>query len=132
MDKRILFVIIYILGDLFYVYISKSVYDKAVMKIQGSGMPSSRIVSAVAAWSCMGLGWYFLTTAAIEKLIKNGMSPLQAGGFAGFINGLAVIGTFNLTAHAMFMNYDWSIMTRDMLWGISWVTIVSILYSLTL
>ena len=42
MDKRILFVIIYILGDLFYVYISKSVYDKAVMKIQGSTMPSSR------------------------------------------------------------------------------------------
>jgi hypothetical protein len=134
MDKRLLFAFIYIFVDLIYVYSSKLVYDLAVINIQGSPMPMgvSRIVAAVAAWTCMALGWYFLTTTAVEKLMKNGMSALKAGAFAGFINGLAVIGTFNLTLHAMFANYGATIMIRDMLWGIGWVTLLTIIYSLSI
>jgi uncharacterized membrane protein len=128
---RILFAVLYIVIDLIYVYLSKSVYDKAVTSVQGSPMPSgtTRIIAAVGAWACMAVGWYFLTTALVEKRVASGMSPLSAGALAGFINGLVVIGTFNLTLHAMFVNYGAAIMTRDMLWGIGWVTVLTIIYS---
>ena len=132
MNIRLLFAFIYIIVDLIYVYVSKSVYDNAVIKIQGSPMPNgpSRIIAAIAAWTCMAIGWYFLTASYVNTLIQSGISPIKAGLFAGFINGLAVIGTFNLTAHAMFKNYDVKIMIRDMIWGIGWVTLMTMLYSL--
>jgi len=134
MNKRLLFAVIYIVTDLIYVYLSKGVYDLAVTNIQGTPMPmgGSRIIAAVAAWTCMALGWYFLTTAAVEKFIKNGMARWKAGALAGFINGLAVIGTFNLTSHAMYTNYGSTIIIRDMMWGIGWVTLLTILYTISL
>jgi len=131
MNLRLLFTILYILIDLIYVYTSKSVYDGAVTKIQGAPMPmgGTRILAAVGAWVCMAVGWYFLTTALVSQFIAQGMSRMKAGALAGFINGLAVIGTFNLTSHAMYTNYGGAIMTRDMLWGIGWVTVLTIIYA---
>jgi len=131
MNYRLLFAFIYIIVDLIYVYTSKSVYDKVATNIQGSPMPTgpTRIIAAVAAWTCMALGWYYLTTSYVNTLIASGISPIKAGAFAGFINGLAVIGTFNLTAHAMFANYNGAIMLRDMIWGIGWVTLLTIIYT---
>lgn len=129
---RILFAVVYIAIDLVYVYLSKGVYDDAVTKVQGGPMPFglTRIIAAIGAWICMALGWYFLTTTLVDKWIASGMSPIAAGALAGFINGIVVIGTFNLTLHAMFTNYGTAIMTRDMTWGIGWVTLLTILYSI--
>jgi len=132
MNYRIIFAVIYILIDLLYVYLSKGVYDNAVAAVQGGPMPTgiTRIIAAVGAWTCMAVGWYFLTTSLVDKWVSSGMSPLRAGALAGFINGIVVIGTFNLTLHAMFIKYGAAIMTRDMLWGIGWVTVLTIIYSI--
>ena len=131
MNWRLFFAVLYIVIDLVYVSLSKSVYDAAVKGIQGSPMPTgtTRIIAAVGAWTCMAVGWYFLTTALVDKWVTAGMSAAAAGALAGFINGLVVIGTFNLTLHAMFANYGAAIMTRDMLWGIGWVTVLTTIYS---
>jgi uncharacterized membrane protein len=132
MNYRLLFAFLYIIVDLIYVYTSKSVYDNAVTNIQGSPMPTglSRIIAAMIAWTCMALGWYYLTASYVNTLIASGVSPLRAGAFAGFINGLAVIGTFNFTVHAMFTNYGAKIMIRDLMWGIGWVTLLTIMYAI--
>jgi uncharacterized membrane protein len=131
MNWRLFFAVLYIVIDLVYVSLSKSVYDAAVKGIQGSPMPTgtARIIAAVGAWTCMAVGWYFLTTTLVAKWVNAGMSAAAAGALAGFINGLVVIGTFNLTLHAMFANYGAAIMTRDMLWGIGWVTVLTTIYS---
>ena len=134
MNIRLLFAIIYIIVDLVYVFTSKTVYDNVVINIQGSPMPFgiSRIISAILAWTCMSVGWYYLTASYVNTLISSGVSPLRAGAFAGFINGLAVIGTFNFTTRAMFTNYDAKIMIRDLCWGVGWVTFLTIIYSLVI
>ena len=128
---RLLLVIIYILVDIIYVYFSKNVYDAVVISIQGSSMPISisRVISAVSAWTCMALGWYFLTTSLVDKWLSLGLNPYKVGLMAGLINGLLVIGTFNFTNYAMFTNYTISLMIRDMLWGIGWVTLITIIYA---
>jgi hypothetical protein len=131
MNWRLFFAVLYIVIDLVYVSLSKSVYDAAVKDIQGSPMPTgtTRIIAAVGAWTCMAVGWYFLTTTLVAKWVASGMSAAAAGALAGFINGIVVIGTFNLTLHAMFANYGATIITRDMLWGIGWVTVLTTIYS---
>jgi len=131
MNWRLFFAVLYIVIDLVYVSFSKGVYDAAVKNIQGSPMPTgtTRIIAAVGAWTCMAVGWYFLTTTLVAKWIAAGMSAATAGALAGFINGIVVIGTFNLTLHAMFVNYGAKIMSRDMLWGIGWVTVLTTIYS---
>lgn len=133
LQLRLIFVATYIVGDLFYVSTSKSVYDAAVTKIQGSPMPSSpsRYIAAAAAWSCMALGWYFLTARVTELWASKGMNPVLAGFLAGLINGLAVIGTFNLTLYAMMDKWAGAIMIRDMIWGIGWVTLLTTVYGVT-
>jgi uncharacterized membrane protein len=131
MNWRLFFAVLYIVVDLVYVSLSKGVYDAAVTAVQGSPMPTgtSRIIAAVGAWTCMAVGWYFLTTTLVAKWVASEMSAAAAGALAGFINGIVVIGTFNLTLHAMFANYGAAIMTRDMLWGIGWVTVLTTIYS---
>ena len=128
---RLILVIVYILIDIIYVYFSKNVYDSVVIGIQGLSMPYdiSRVISAVSAWTCMALGWYFLTTSLVEKWLSLGLNPYKVGLLAGLINGLVVIGTFNFTNYAMFTNYTVSLMIRDMSWGIGWVTIITIIYA---
>ena len=128
---RLILVIVYILIDIIYVYFSKNVYDSVVIGIQGLSMPYdiSRVISAVSAWTCMALGWYFLTTSLVEKWLSLGLNSYKVGLLAGLINGLVVIGTFNFTNYAMFTNYTVSLMIRDMSWGIGWVTIITIIYA---
>lgn len=128
MDKRILFVIIYIIVDIIYVYISKNRYDSTVINIQNAPMPN-RYIIALVAWICMAIGWYFLTTTLLDKYISNGMAPILAGALSGFITGLTIFGTFNFTVRAMFINYDIPLLIRDMIWGIGWITIITIIYA---
>lgn len=125
---RLLFVTIYIVVDIIYVYLSKPVYDKTVISIQGAPMPI-RLLSALSAWTCMALGWYFLTTSLVAKWKANGMSSIIAGLLAGLTTGFAIIGTFNFTSRAMFNNYDIPLMIRDMIWGVGWITTLTIIYS---
>jgi len=126
---RLLFTFIYIIVDLCYVGISKGAYDNAAKMIQGSPM-SARIPTALAAYSCMALGWYVFAAQTAEKWSLQ-MNPILAGFLSGLVYGLLVIGTFNFTLNAMFDKWSNGIMKRDMLWGIGWGTLVTVLYMIS-
>ena len=128
-SKRLLFVIIYIIIDIIYVFSSKRVYDDVATKIQGSPM-TNRGLSAVFAWICMGLGWYYLTSQIALKWSLT-MHPVLAGFLAGLIHGLLCIGTFNFTLNAMLNKWSGNIMIRDLSWGIGWSILVTILFTIT-
>ena len=126
---RLLFTFIYIIVDLCYVGISKGAYDNAAKMIQGSPM-SARIPTALAAYGCMALGWYVFAAQTAEKWSLQ-MNSILAGFLSGLVYGFLVIGTFNLTLNAMFDKWSNGIMKRDMLWGIGWGTLVTVLYMIS-
>lgn len=128
-NYRLVFVSIYIIVDLIYVFSSKQVYDNATKRIQGSPM-ANRGLSVLFAYTCMGLGWYFLTSQIALKWSLT-MNPILAGFLAGLIHGLLCIGTFNFTLNAMFTNWKDGIMIRDLSWGIGWSILVTILFIIT-
>ena len=129
---RYIFVAIYLVVDLIYVTLSKGTYDNAVKMIQGKSMPiPARFSSALAAYTCMVLGWFFLAAPTAERWSKT-MHPALAGFLAGLVYGLLVIGTFNFTLNAMLDNWSGYIFIRDLLWGISWSIIITTTYSIVL
>lgn len=123
---RLIFAAIYIVIDICYVALSKGAYDNAVKMIQGSPM-SGRIPAALAAYSCMAIGWYVFAAQTAERWALQ-INPILAGFLSGFVYGLLVIGTFNFTLNAMFNKWSDGILKRDMLWGIGWGTLVTIIY----
>jgi len=133
---RLIFSIFYIGIDILYVNTAKNIYNESVIKIQKEPMPDyskniDRLLSAVAAWSCMIIGWAFLAAPMAEKWTDGNyfFSPFIAGAAVGLIYGLLLIGTYNFTLHAMFINYDKIIMFKDLSWGISWSIIITSLYA---
>lgn len=127
---RLVFAVVYILVDVVYVIASKPVYNAVVKSIQGSNMVADYF-AIFGAWLCMGLGWYVLAAGTAKTWTKTMMVPKYvAGALAGLVFGLATIGMFNFTVHAMFRNYDWSIVVRDMIWGIGWPTCLAAVYGI--
>lgn len=127
MEKRFIFLSIYLIVDFIYVVLSKNVYDNATIKIQGTPM-KNRFLSIIAAYICMGLGWYYLTAPTAERWSKN-MHPILAGSLAGLIHGLMIIGTLNFTLNAMLNKWSEEIMIRDLSWGIGWPIILTLSYT---
>jgi uncharacterized membrane protein len=123
MQIALSFAFLYIVIDICYVTLSLGAYKGAI----GSFPSPSRLWSAVLAWICMFVGWYFLVApTAIALMPKYG---LLAGAFAGFIYGLAVYGTFNFTNAAMLQKWYGSIMIRDLIWGVGWVTLLTFMFT---
>lgn len=122
MKLRYIFAAVYILVDILYVGFSRDVYNVATKQIQGTGM-ANRLWAALAAYTCMVLGWFFLAAPAAERAT----SLISAIG-VGIVYGLLVIGTFNFTLHAMLTNWAGYIMIRDLMWGITWSTVVTVMY----
>ena len=131
---RLAFALIYIVVDIVYVTYSRSVYDAVVHKIQGSPMTLSGTADYLAvlgAYICMALGWYLILTELVKMWVNTSkLPPVLSGALVGFVYGLATIGMFNFTTHAMFKNYDWKIVRRDMTWGIGWQTVLAATYAL--
>lgn len=134
---RILFAVAYVVVDLVHIMFSFDVYDNAVKRVQGSPMKTTPsafgIFVMISAFACMAIGWYVLASGTTMTWINNKtnpMNPVVAGALVGFVYGLATIGMFNFTVHTMFNNYDWSIMARDMLWGIGWPTILTTIFAI--
>jgi len=122
---RLIATAIYIIGDIAYVMASSPVYTKAAIKVSGLANIESRTttriaVSAVAAWTCMALGWYFFAAPVALSWVPKVKSRLLAGILAGLVWGLVIVGTFNFTIAAMFQNWSANIMARDIAWGIFW------------
>ncbi len=125
--SRVLFVALYIIIDIVYVSLAKEAYKgvvRGIQKGQDTTFTTARLMSAIGAYSCMAIGWWFLVAPIIERT-KKGMLP-------GFIYGLALYGVFNFTNYAMFDKYTPRIIAQDMLWGIGWVTILSVMYGVWL
>lgn len=132
MDKsKVIFACIYLIIDILYVFISKNVYENVATNIQGTGFPQfdvTRVIAALIAYTALVVGWYvFVTKFAIELSYK--MHAFVAGALAGALYGFVLYGVFNGTLHAMFKNYDVSIATRDMLWGITWASVLTGIYA---
>lgn len=122
--NRVAFTVVYILVDIVYVMIARDTYMKVVHDIQkgATQFTSARVLAAIAAYSCMALGWWFLVAPVIEAS--------GAGLLPGFVYGLTLYGVFNFTNYAMFDKYTPRILTQDLLWGISWVTVLSVAYGM--
>lgn len=125
MHLRLVALVFYLAIDIFYVLNSKSYYSGVVKKIQNEPMivPTNRIWSAIVSYMCLAIGWFFLVAPFIEK-----SKVWYEAAFYGAIYGIAVYGVFNTTNHVMFKNYNLSVVLRDTIWGMSWLTIFSILY----
>lgn len=129
-----IFVIIYLVVDLIYVTLSKPVYNQAVLRISGADMSTDKPgfwVAALIAYGSMALAWLFLVVPAVYYMIAEGMAKWKAGLIAGVVYGLALYGVFNGTLYTMFAGWDAAIMIRDMIWGISWATVLTIAFAIT-
>lgn len=131
MDIRYIFVVIYLVVDILYVYGSIPVYQKVVKAIQGktTNQPFG-LVAGVLAYAIMGVAWLFFAPHTILYLQKTySISRVAAGAITGFMLGLTIYGVFNFTNHAMFDNWSWPIIARDLAWGTSWLTALTTLYA---
>lgn len=130
-DPKYLFVLVYLFVDIIYVYLSTSFYQRAVKSIQGHYTTHSfGLAAGVVAYLIMGITWLFFIPPIIKSIqIKYKLPRILAGFITGFMFGLAIYGVFNFTNRAMFDNWNWPIMKRDLAWGISWLTILTSAYA---
>lgn len=125
-------VIIYITVDIAYVTMSQGFYNSVVERVQGSPMgevTGTRMIAALLSYGIMALGLLVLVFPLIVKYIEDGRNALLTGAMLGATYGLVMYGVFNFTLHVMFKGYDIQAVTRDLLWGVSWVTVISVLFA---
>jgi uncharacterized membrane protein len=127
-----LFAVLYIAVDVIYVVSSKHTYFAVVEKIQKGTTDTTymRIASAILAYTCMAIGWlYFVAPVVQANLAQKRLGIFLSGAVPGFLFGFVLYGVFNFTNYAMFQQWTPAILTRDMLWGTSWVTVLTIAYA---
>ena len=125
-------VILYIIVDVMYVSASQGFYNNVVERVQGTPIGSirgTRMIAAVLSYFIMALGLLVLVFPLIDKYIEDSRSPILAGAMVGAVYGLVMYGVFNFTLHAMFKGYDLKAVSRDLVWGVSWATVISMLYA---
>lgn len=125
------FAAIYIFVDVLYVVGFHKTYQAAFYRIQKDNvqLTSSRLFAAVAAYLCMALGWIVLVAPAVKHNIAKGWPPLWAGAAPGFVFGFVLYGVYNFTNYVAFQKYSPAILAQDLVWGTTWVTVLSILYA---
>lgn len=128
-DLRIPFVIVYLIVDIVYVILSRPTYEGRARAIQGTGFPNKKgvIAYALLAYACMGIAWWVLVAERIRA-----STPLREVIRLAFVLGLAMYGVFNATLYVMFKEWDLSIFIRDLVWGTTWITLMTILFAITL
>lgn len=136
MNLPILFVSIYILVDIVYVSLSKGFYGNVARRISGNGFPAftaTRVLGALVAYGSMVAAWLFFVPIAVchyQKTIRsNTIRPWMVGSLVGAMYGFVLYGVFNGSLHVMFQNYDIPVVIRDMLWGVSWSTVLTAIYA---
>lgn len=127
-----LFVALYLVVDIIYVTLSGPVYQRVVQRIQGKPMQSMSprvLASAMMAYGAMALAWAFFVPITTQYLVeKKRWNAVGAAALSGFILGVAIYFVFNFTNSVMFEKYDTPIIIRDIVWGTSWLTILSAMY----
>jgi len=125
--QRLIFAALYLLGDLAYVITSRPFYDKVVMSIQGKpfvNKPFGMLVAALT-YLLMGIGWFVLVAPVAEE--SGELSKVVA---RAVLVGLLMYGVFNGTLYVFFEKWTASTAIRDMMWGVTWITVLSIAYKL--
>lgn len=123
----LVFACIYIAVDVLYVATSKKVYERAVGTFPD--FKGSRMAVAPLAWLAMALGWLVLVATPVKIGITRKENPWSVGLYYGVVYGFVVYGVFNFTNHVMYESWKVGIMMRDLVWGISWVSILTVAYA---
>jgi hypothetical protein len=134
MISAYIFVSIYIAVDFLYVSLARPAYNRAVKAISGSSIPSGKkgaLLAVLLAYVSMILGWLFLVVPTIKYMISTGVAKWQAGLVAGLAYALTIYGVFNGSLYVMFNNWDVKIFAQDMVWGLSWTTLITVLFAIS-
>jgi len=127
-ESAVLFsTLLYLVIDLLYISYSSNFYNNAVYRIQGRPMPGLNkpfgYIIGSATYIILVFGWaYFIgmNTHSYTSFWKQLESSI--------IFALTVYGVFNGTVYLMFDNYGIDVLIRDTLWGVSVVSIISMLH----
>jgi uncharacterized membrane protein len=126
------FAVLYIVIDVMYIMFTQPTYNRVVMRISGEPIQSGKayaILGAMGAYIAMALGWLVLVVPTVSSLMARGMAKWVAGLVAGLAYGLVIYGVFNASLYMMFKKWDRSIVIQDMAWGLSWTTLITVLYA---
>ena len=96
--------VILVLIDSVYLFLTKSIFGEMVAKIQRTAI-QFRLAGAVIVYLLLAVALYYF-------IVKPGLSVWKAG-----LLGLVIYGTFDFTNYAMFKNYDLKIAIMDTVWG---------------
>jgi len=96
--------VILVLIDSVYLFLTKSIFGEMVAKIQRTAI-QFRLVGAIIVYLLLAVALYYF-------IVKPGLSVWKAG-----LLGLVIYGTFDFTNYAMFKNYDLKIAIMDTVWG---------------
>jgi uncharacterized membrane protein len=103
--------IVMLLLDSVYLYLTKDIFGELVAKVQRTAI-QFRLGGAIIVYLLLAIGLYYF-------IVKPGLSAWEAG-----LLGLVIYGTFDFTNYAMFKNYDLKTAIMDTVWG-------SLLFALT-
>jgi len=103
--------LILVLIDSVYLFLTKAIFGEMVAKIQRTAI-QFRLEGAIIVYLLLAVALYYF-------IVKPGLSVWEAG-----LLGLVIYGTFDFTNYAMFKNYDLKIAIMDTVWG-------SLLFALT-
>lgn len=123
MTSAYVFCIIYAIIDIIYLNLSKNAYFPVIAKIQNKQV-NVRMLGFILAYVSMIIGWYFL----VSKHINNN-DDYKNTLLLGLMYGIAVYGTFNFTLYAIFDDWNFKILMRDLLWGCICSTILTYTYA---
>lgn len=85
------------------------------MNIQYSNV---KFIPALLAWLCIGIAYYFSVEAPFENKYLRGI-----------ILSIGMYGVYNMTNLAIYKDYSYELAIRDMTWGTSLITMVTIISS---
>ena len=122
---RWLVVCFYLVFDFVYVFLSRNYYESHVRKIQNKGYSTKAgvYVSAVLAYVFLAVGWWILVAERLNK-----QTTIYELLRITLPYSLVIFGVFNTTLYVMFDAWDARIAIRDTVWGISSITLTSLLY----
>lgn len=120
-----IFALIYIIIDLVYINLNKNFYNNVVYNIQSKKITSKKYTTFVAllAYLILYIGWLYFIANNINK-----NSSYKDIIVMCILYSLVIYGVFNTTLYVLFVNWDVKAMLVDMTWGISWITLISIIY----
>ena len=96
--------VILLLIDSVYLFVTKAIFGEMVAKIQRTAI-QFRLEGAIIVYLLLAAALYYF-------IVKPGLSVWEAG-----LLGLVIYGTFDFTNYAMFKNYDLKIAIMDTVWG---------------